>query len=223
MKEFWPVLKNCTLFEGIEEKELNLLVDCLSPRSKKYRKGEFIFLAGSSVSVLGVVRSGMAHIIHEDYWGNRAIVAPCPKGDYFGEAFAAAGLKNIPLSVQAAANSEIIFINCSRVITTCTSLCKFHTRLQINFIRSLARKNIALLQKMNTLTRRGTRGKIMSYLSSESLRAKSNSFTIPFNREQLADFLSVNRSALSTELAKMQGEGLIEFRKNVFTLKKEEE
>jgi CRP-like cAMP-binding protein len=195
-------------------------MECLAPMQKRYRKGQFIFLAGSEVESIGIVLNGLAHIIQEDYWGNRSIISACLPGDYFGEAFAVAGLKGAPLSVLAAENSEILLLNFSKITNQCPMPCKFHTRVQINIMRLLARKNIALLEKINTLTRPNMREKIMAYLSSEAVNARNKSFDIPFNREELAGYLSVNRSALSIELGKMQDEGIIRFSKNHFELQK---
>jgi CRP-like cAMP-binding protein len=224
MKDYMPVLGQSPLFEGITGKDLSTLMECLSPRQKRFRKGQFIFLAGSEVTSIGIVLSGNVHIIREDYWGNRNIISACPPGDHFGEAFAIAGLKGTPLSVLAAETSEILFLNFSKVTNHCPLPCKFHTKVQRNIMRLLARKNIVLLGKIHTLTRPNMREKIMSYLSSEAANvkseAKNKSFDIPFNREELAGYLSVNRSALSIELGKMRDEGLIEFRKNHFELKK---
>jgi CRP-like cAMP-binding protein len=179
MKKHMPALRQSALFEGIGEQELSALMECLSPRQKRYGKGRFIFLAGSETASLGIVLSGLAHIMQEDYWGNRRIIAACPPGDCFGEAFAIAGLKEAPLSVLAAEESEILLLDCSKIANQCPLLCTFHTRVRLNIMRLLARKNIVLLGKINILTRPTMRGKIMAYLSSEAINAKTKVSTSP--------------------------------------------
>jgi CRP-like cAMP-binding protein len=188
-------------------------------------------MADDEPRFIGVVLSGALHILQDDFWGNRAILARAEPGELFGEAFSCGGVKKLPVSVQAVEQSEVLLIDLSRIITTCSSACVFHRDLIKNTLQDMARKNIALIKKMEHITRRTTREKLLSYLSSQAQQLLatptlvgkfpaqgSTAFTIPFNRQELAEYLSVDRSAMSAELGKMQGEGLIRFNKNRFEL-----
>ena len=150
---------------------------------------------------------------------NKNIVAFIEKGQLFGEAFACADLKILPVSVFSAEDSEIMLIDYRKIITTCSNTCSFHSKLIYNMLRIVANKNIILSQKIEFISKRTTKEKLLAYLSSEAKKAGSNSFSIPFSRQELADFLSVDRSAMSAELCKLRDSGVIEFNKNKFVLK----
>lgn len=212
------VLKRSKLFSGIEEEEIKVMLPCLSAERKKYKKGEYILRSGEFVGLVGLVISGSVDVMKEDYWGNRNIVAAILPGQTFAESYACAG--NIPLGVsaQAAQNSDILMMNIRKLLTTCSSSCSFHSRLIRNLVSLLASKNLMMNEKLTYLTQRSTREKLLSYLSAESMRQHNSSFSIPFNRQQLADYLSVDRSAMSNELSKMQKAGILQFNKNHFLL-----
>lgn len=218
MKEYLSVLSTCALFEGIANTDLHTMLACLSARERRYAKGEVIFLAGQPATHLGIVLEGSADIMQADFWGNESLLSRVGPGDLFGEAFAAAQAPALPVSVLAAGLCAVLLLDYRRVLTTCTNACQFHDGIIDNMLRVLARKNIALTQKMEHLTRRTTREKLLSYLSRQAAQAGSDSFTIPFDRQALAAYLSVDRSAMSTELGNMRREGLIDFDKNRFTL-----
>lgn len=211
-------LKRSKLFSGIDEKEIVAMLTCLSAEQKQYKKGEYILRCGDSAALVGLVTSGSVDVIQEDYWGNRNIVAAVPPGQSFAESYACAG--NVPLgvSVQAAENSEVLLMNIQKILTTCSSACAFHARLIRNLASLLASKNLMMNEKLTFLTQRTTREKLLSYLSAESMRRHVSSFSIPFDRQQLADFLSVDRSAMSNELSKMRKEGILQYSKNHFSL-----
>ena len=212
------ILKTCPLFSGIGEDNLAALLPCLTATPKSCAKDDFVFLAGERAGAMGIVLSGVLHIVQEDFWGRRAILARLPPGELFGEAFACAGLERLPVSVLAAEAAEILLLDYGKIIAPCARNCSFHARIINNMLRILARKNVMLVQKIEHLTRRSTREKLLSYLSAEARRQGKAAFDIPFDRQQLADYLAVDRSALSKELGKMRDEGLIEFRKNAFHL-----
>ena len=213
-------MKNCILFEGISETELKTLLLCLSARQKHFKKNRFIFNAGDKIDSIGIVLGGAVHVIREDFWGKRKILSRLEEGELFGEAFACADVKEIPVSVMAAEDSEILFVNCERIIKTCKSTCTFHAGLIKNLTLLLAEKNIALIQKLEYITQPSTREKLLSYLSEQARLAGKSMFSIPFNREELADYLSVERSAMSAELSKMKTDGIILYQKNNFELLK---
>jgi CRP-like cAMP-binding protein len=167
---------------------------------------------------MGIVIFGAVHLVHDDFWGNRTIITRIVAGEIFAESFACGKPARLPLSVIAAEKTEALFIRAEKISGVCASACHFHTRMLNNMIQELAGKNIALLSKMRHITQRSTREKLISYLSLEARKAGGVSFDIPFNREELAEFLSVDRSAMSAELGRMKAAGLLTFQKNHFTL-----
>ena len=220
MKIKYQILNNCLMFAGIQEADLAALLDCVSARQKRYKKNSFIFITGDKIDCLGIVLSGAVHIMREDFWGKRKILARVEPGGMFGEAFVCAGIENMPVSVMAAEETEIVFLNSRRITGPCSSACAFHTRLINNLTLLLAKKNVALVQKLEHITQPNTREKLLSYLSEQARLAGKSKFIIPFNREELADYLSVERSAMSAELSKMNREGIVQYRKNNFELLK---
>lgn len=218
MEKYLEILMACPLFSGIEACDLTGLLQCLGAVERQIAKNNFVFTAGDTVSTIGVVLSGSVHVMQEDFWGNRAILAGIGPGGLFGEAFSCAGQRRLPVSVRAVQPTQLLLIDCRKVITTCPSACGFHTRLVQNLLQILAEKNIMLTQKMEILTRRTTREKLLAYLSAEAARAGGRAFSIPFDRQELADYLSVDRSAMSNELSKMQREGILTFHRNAFEL-----
>ena len=218
MEKYLPMLKKCPLFAGIATDELRTLLNCLSAQEKKYEKGSYIFMSGEIITLIGLVLCGSVHIIREDYWGNRAILARVEQGGLFSEAFSCAEAKKLPVSIFAAETTVVLLIDYRKIITACSSACLFHTGLIRNMLQILAEKNVILTQKMEFITQRTTREKLLSYLSAQARQAGSGAFAIPFNRQELAEYLSVDRSAMSKELSKMQEEGILTFRRNQFEL-----
>ncbi|MCC8126430.1 MAG: Crp/Fnr family transcriptional regulator [Clostridiales bacterium] len=218
MKKYIPVLKRTSLFRGVSEAEILSMLECLGAALKSYQKGETLIRQGEYLSDIMVLVEGKIHIQRDDYWGNSNLINIVEVGEIFGEAYAAPNSGAMVNNVIAAADSSVIFLNAQKVITTCPSACKFHSLVVQNLIFAISQKNRKLMRKLCYLSNRTTREKLMSYLSEESGRQNSLTFTIPFNRQELADFLSVNRSAMSRELCKMRDEGLIRFERNRFTL-----
>ena len=211
-----------SLFDGIENGELEQLLPCLGGRRVLFDEGEYILKEGRAVREVGVVCSGAVHILRDDFWGNRTILAHVERGGLFGEAFSFARVECLPVSVTAAEKTEVLFINCERIITVCPSACEFHNRLVRNMLKILAEKNMTLTQKIGHMGKRTTREKILSYLSEQAKKAGGESFTIPLNRQEMADYLAVDRSAMSKELGRLKEEGQISFHKNQFQLLKAE-
>lgn len=220
MEKYYDTLKKCPLFTGIKETELRTLLNCLSAAERHYEKNNFIFMTGDTVTTIGIVLSGNVHIIQEDFWGNRTILLSIENSGLFGEAFSCAEVGKLPVSALAIQATDILFIDYHRIITTCSSACTFHTGLIKNMIRILAGKNVMLTQKIEFLTQRTTREKLLSYLSWQAQQTGSSSFAISFNRQELAEYLSVDRSAMSNELSKMRDDGILTFHRNRFTLLK---
>jgi CRP-like cAMP-binding protein len=220
MRKFIPVLLNCRLFDGIKIKEIEKLLDCFHARTRKFEKDAYLFMEGDEISTMGIVISGAIHLVRDDFWGNRAIIARIAPGEIFAESFACGKTARPPMSAMAAQKTEALFIQANRISAVCASVCAFHTRVLNNMIAELAGKNTHLLEKIQHMSQRSTREKLISYLSSQAQDARGADFEIPFNREEMADFLSVDRSAMSAELGRMKADGLLTFRKNHFTLVK---
>lgn len=218
MEKYNEILKNSNIFSGMNDEEIESILSCLSAVSKTYPKNSFIFSSGDKISSAGLVLSGSVHIIKEDYWGNRAILARCDAGSLFGEVYAV--LRHEPVGVSAIADEEskVLFLEIQRVMTMCSKSCAFHNRLIHNLITDMAGKNLALTRKIEHMSHRTTREKLMSYLSEQALLNSKSEFLIPFNRQQLSDYLSVDRSAMSKELCNMRDDGLLEFDRSWFKL-----
>ena len=212
------LLRRSDLFSGIEEKEISGILSCLSAQSKRYEKGSYVMRFGEKVDSVGIVLSGSVNIITEDYWGNRNIIADIEPGMLFAESYACVADMPLKVSIQAAKDCGILWMDVKRILTSCSSACEFHTRLIRNLVSALAAKNILMNEKLRFISQRTTRDKLLAYLSAESMRQRSSSFTIPFDRQQLADYLSVDRSAMSNELSKMRREGILQYNKNNFSL-----
>ncbi len=209
---------NVSLFEGIQSDELVFLLSCLSVRERSYAKGDCILREGDPVESLGVILSGFVQIVRNDYDGNRMIQSSFGTGALFAESFVCAGVERIPVSVIAAENCDILFIPFNKMMHTCEASCSFHRKLIENMMKVIARKNLLLGMKIEIAGKRTTREKVLAYLVQEKNRSGTVEFRIPYSRTELADFLCVDRSALSRELGRMKEQGLIEYDKNRFTL-----
>lgn len=219
MKKYIGILKKCILFKGVGEDELLSMLSCLDARVVDTSKGEYIFSEGEAAKYVGIVLSGEAQIIREDFFGNRTIVAAIVPGELFGESFACAEVDELPVSVVASEKSEIMLIDCKRIITTCGSACRFHNMIIHNLLQVLAAKNLAFNKKIEITSKRTTRDKLMTYLLSQAKAHGSSSFEIPFDRQELADYLGVERSAMSKEIGRMKDDGLIECERSWFKVK----
>ena len=218
MKKYIPILKRTRLFSGIVEEEISAMLNCLQARICTYKKGEYVLRQGEYSDNLMVLAEGKLHIQRDDYWGNRSIINMVSMGEMFGEAYAAPESGAIMNDVLAVEDSTVILFNVKRIITVCPSACRFHSAVVQNLFYAISEKNRKRVQKITFMTKRTTREKLIAYLSEEARRQNSSEFSIPFNRQQLADYLSVDRSAMSNELCKMRDEGMIAFEKNRFVL-----
>ena len=218
MKKYIPVLKRTKLFSGVGEEDISSLLSCLGARKKEYKKGEYILREGGHISDIFILVEGKIHIQKDDYWGNRSILSVISVGEMFGEGYAAPESGALLNDVVAVEDSSVIFFDVKRILTTCSSACRFHNMIVQNMFFAISDKNRRLVQKLGHMSGRTTRAKLISYLSEEAKRQGSSAFTVPFNRQQLADYLCVDRSAMSNELCKMRDEGMIKFEKSRFEL-----
>ena len=218
MEKYLPVLKRTRLFSGVGAEELPAMLNCLGAVVRGYRKGEYVFRSGEQIGSITVLVEGRLLIQKDDYWGNRSIVNVIEPGELFGEAYAAPDSGALRNDVLAAEDSTAVFFDIHRVLTVCPSACRFHTLTVQNLFYAISEKNRKLVSKLDITSKRTTREKLLSYLSEEAKRQNASAFEIPFNRQQLADFLSVDRSAMSNELCKLRDAGLISFDRSRFTL-----
>ena len=218
MKKYLEILKKCPLFYNIADSDLDRMLHCLGARTVEFDKKYTIMTEGSSATYVGIVLSGCAQIVQVDYNGNRSILASIGPSEVFNEAFACAELKQMPVSVIAAEPCEIMLIDCSHILHTCQNGCGFHHQLIFNLMKDLALKNIMFHQRIEITSKRTTREKLTAYLMMKAKEKKSRSFDIPFDRQELADYLEVERSGLSAEISKMKKEGLIKCTKNHFEI-----
>ena len=212
------MLAGTRLFQGIREHEIEAMLTCLSAEERTYRKDAYIYRAGDVTGRLGVVMEGAVNIIKDDVWGNRKIIENIGGGQIFGETYACLKGEPLMVDVQASERSRILFMDVNRILTTCSSSCDFHNRLIRSLMYVLAGKNLMLTKKMDIITPKSLRERVMVYLSQESVKQGGRTVTVPFNRQQMADYLSVDRSALSAELSRMQRDGVISYEKNRFTI-----
>ena len=218
MKKYFDVLRKCPLFNFIDDESLMRMLICFGAKVEFFDKKYTIFDEGSSAKYIGIVLSGNAQIIQVDYYGNRNILSSVEPSEMFAEAFACAEINSIPISVIANAPTEVMLIDCSHILHTCNNNCGFHQQLIFNLMKVLATQNIMFHKKIEITSKRTTRDKLMAYLLSYAKDIRKNSFDIPYDRQELADFLEVERSGLSTEIGKMRKEGIIESHKNHFVL-----
>lgn len=211
-------LTQTPLFRGTTAQELEDMLSCLGTDVRSYEKGQVICRAGDKVTSLGVVLSGSALIENDDIWGNTTVLDCVGQGQIFAETYACTPDEPLMVNVVAAEPCQVLFLNVGRVLQVCSNSCGHHNALIRNLLSLSAQKNLNLSRKIFHTSPKTIRGRLLSYLSYQSLRSGSSSFSIPFNRQQLADYLNVDRSALSNELSKMQRDGLIQVERNRFVL-----
>lgn len=213
------LLSDTQLFQGIEESEIPSLLQCLAAVKREYKKGEVILAEGTVTESIGIVLSGKAIISYGDIWGSNSILGHIAPGAVFAEVYACLLGEPLLISVSAAEDSAVLFMNVGRVLSTCTNACPFHTKLVRNLLTVCAHRSLQLSQRILHTSSKSIRGRLMSYFSECAKRSGNCSFQIPYNRQQLADYLGVDRSAMCHELSKMQKEGMICYGKNQFLLK----
>ena len=220
MKFDTKILTKTALFDGMTLEQIESLLPCLGAVIKEYEKNQIIFLEGDRATKFGIVLDGSVRIIKEDFNGNRSVLASVERYELFAESYACSDEKYYPVSVVSEGKSVVMVIEIQRIYSSCINSCDIHRLLFRNLMKIIARKNIIFNRKIDFMSRRTTKEKIMAYLYSEAERAGSNSFTIPFDRQALADYLGVERSAMSSEIGKLRDEGVIEVDKSYFKILK---
>lgn len=210
-------LESSPLWNDIRPEDRKQLLGCLGASRAEYGKKSTVWSSGDPVPLMGMVLSGEIKILMEDLEGRQNVLANISSPDLFGEVFALAGAQS-PVTVYTETGASVLFLDVQRVTNICRDSCSFHRQFVWNLLQLVARKNVALNQKIQCVGQRTTKEKIDAFLSMFQSREGSNPFTVPFNRAEMADYLCVDRSALSQVLAQMQGEGLIEYHKNEFRL-----
>lgn len=219
MNQNHPSTLSCPLFINMPDPDIRRLFHCFQIKEKTFQKNEYIIQAGMPITDILLIEEGLAHIVEDDYWGNRTLIDCINSHNVFGIGYAYSPFSVYPVSLVAKKKTKILFIDATKVFTPCGKHCLHHQQLIQNAVAILANKNVGLIDKITHLSRRSTKDKILSFLSFYSKKVDSPDFYIPFDRQELADYLSVDRSALSKELGKLKQEGIIDFEKNHFILK----
>ena len=218
MKKYFDILGACPLFQGIEREELEKALECLSPRVSSFARGEAVLREGDPAKYVGIVLSGRIQIVRTDFFGNRSILARLVPGELFGESFACAGVKAVPVTAAAAEAAEVMLIDCVRITQSCGNTCHFHQRMIFNLLQIVAAKNLVFHQKIEVTSKRTTREKLMTYMMIQAKQQGSLEFEIPYDRQELADYLEVERSGLSAEIGKLRRQGMIEAERGRFKI-----
>ncbi len=218
MQKFLKILEKCALFDQIAPENLTALLGCLGAKTASFEKNFTVMAEGTPAHYIGIVLSGSVQLVQVDFYGNRSIIAHAEQGDLFAEAFACAGIPRIPLRIIADTDCEILYIDIRRIVSACSNACSFHQQIIFNLMKNLANKNILFHQKIEITSKRTTREKLMAYLMVQAKKHGSNRFTIPFDRQALADYLEVDRSGLSAEISKLRKEGVLLSDKKQFEL-----
>lgn len=218
MKKYFDVIARSDLFTGIDTEMIPAMLDCMGVTTQEVKKNQLIFEEGEPAKYVGIVLAGEVQMVRDDFHGNRSIIMHMEPSHLFAETFACAGLEHMPASFIASEAGEVMFIDCKRILTVCSNACVFHNQLIQNLLRIVATKNISYDRKVDITSQKSTKDKLMTFLTHEAKKAGSNEFTITYDRQELADYLGVERSAMSAELSKLKKEGIIDYNKNWFVI-----
>ncbi|MGE4354028.1 MAG: Crp/Fnr family transcriptional regulator [Oscillospiraceae bacterium] len=218
VQDYLSALTGTEIFKDISSVDICEMLSCVSARVKRFDKEAYIISEGEMTDAIGIVLSGYVHVIKEDFWGARAILSIAGPGEIFAASFVCSEKRSMSVSIIAAEASEVMFLDYHRMVTGCKNACPRHARMIENLLKCVSRENLELTEKLEHLTRRTTREKLLSYLSARARDAGKSRFSIPFDRQALADYLAVDRSAMSAELSRLKREGIIDFKKNRFII-----
>ncbi|NLV68710.1 MAG: Crp/Fnr family transcriptional regulator [Spirochaetes bacterium] len=214
----YELLKMHPLFSDISAEDIKHILSCMDSRQQHFVKGSYIFIAGSSYPRIGILLSGRAQVIKETFHGDKMIIGTIETGAFFGETYACVGMPEMPVSVEVVEDCKVLLLDVNKMLKTCNDSCSFHHKLIANLLKIVATKNMLLNKKMSYITHKTIHGRLLAYFEDQAEAAASDSFRIPFNRNELADYLCMDRSAMSRELGRMKKEGLLTFNKKTFRL-----
>ena len=206
------------LFDGISKQERGAMLGCIGYHIGTFKKGGIVALEGENLRHIGIVLSGSVDMVKEDFWGHKTMLLRIRKDEIFGETFACGEDNLSVVTFQVSEDAKILFLPFDRVMHSCTMACRFHHQLIENMVHIIANKNRDLMRKVEVVSRRSIREKLLTYLSIQAQAQGSRYFEIPLGRLELAEYLCVDRSALTRELAKMKDEGLLDYDRNWFRI-----
>jgi len=209
---------NSPLFEGIQPKDMEVMLGCIGYHIGTFRKGDIVAFEEENIKHIGILLSGSVDMIKEDLWGNKTMLVRMRKDELFGETFACGEDNQSMVTFLVSENAKILFMPFDRVMHSCTMACMFHHQLIENMVHIIANKNRDLMRKVEVISKKTLREKILTYLSIQAQQQDSRYFEIPLGRVELAEYLCADRSALTRELAKMKAERLIDYDKNCFRI-----
>jgi len=209
---------NYPLFKGVNQNSINIIMNCFKSVEKEYKKGMYIWHAGDEANYVGLVIKGQVNIVKDDISGDRVIISTVYNPMMFGESYAIAKISEYPVSVQAATDSKIVLIDIEKLMTPCSIGCSFHNKVIKNLVEIIAKKNMKLNNRIECITKKTIKRKLIFYLMDEMKMNENDEIQIPYNRNELSDYLNVNRSALSRVLSKLEEDGILIFNKNKFKI-----
>ena len=209
---------NAPLFAGIKNEDMGAMLHCIGYHISSFSRGEIIAFEGDHLKHIGIVLSGRVDMVKEDLWGNKTMLLRMGRNEIFGETFACGDDSLSTVTFLVSEDATVMFMPFSRVMHSCTMACGFHHRLIENMVRLIAGKNRELMQKVDVVSKRTIREKLLAYLSIQAQQQRQRYFEIPLGRVELAEYLCVDRSALTRELAKMKEDGLIDYDRNHFRI-----
>ena len=218
MTEEMEYIRQSRMFDGIKDGDVESILKCLGYSIKLYKKNKVIAMEGNDMRFIGIILQGSVDMIKEDIWGNKDMLTRMMPGDLFGETFACGVDTETVVTFVASATTELLILPFNKVLRTCSNSCDFHERLIKNIIMMIAKKNKALMQKLEVVTKKSLREKILAYLSQQAQEQQTKYFHVPLGRKELADYLCADRTSLTRELSSMKKEGLIDFERNTFRL-----
>lgn len=218
MKKYFDSLRACLLFRDIAPQELPKVLECLNVRVSSFDRGEAVLREGDPADDIGVVLTGRLQIVRTDFFGNRSILTSLGPGELFGESFACAGTEAVPVTVMAAEAAEVMLIDCFKITHACGNACGFHQQIIYNLLQIIAAKNLVFHERIEVTSKRTTREKLLTYLTLQAKRHGSLEFEIPYDRQELADYLEVERSGLSAEIGKLRRQGILEAERRKFKI-----
>ena len=219
MEKYFDFLLKTSLFSGVQKQDLSSLLHCLQARIVEMEKGSPIFLEGDTAGFIGLVLEGAVQIVRDDYDGSRSVLGHAEPGELFAETYACSNAETMPVSGYALRDGKIMLFSCRKMLTVCSNACQFHNQIVKNLLQVVSEHNVSMSRKIQFMSQKTTRQKLLAYLMDQAKKAGSPEFTIPFDRQALADYLGVERSAMSAELGKLQRENVLTTRGSHFILR----